>query len=128
MKQILRKTTNKPDRSIVPLITDYRLLITAMLLPAALLSGCMGIYEGGFECPAGTGVGCKSISDVNALVNLGEIPKTSPEQPIIFKPEIWYVPSTRNMKLTDPKTTGCPSAIEAKNLKENKVEDAAQSI
>ena len=41
------------------------------------LSGCMGIYEGGFECPAGTGVGCKSISDVNEMVNLGVLPHNS---------------------------------------------------
>ncbi len=39
-----------------------------------LLSGCMGIYEGGFECPPGKGVGCKSISDVNTMVNQEEIP------------------------------------------------------
>ncbi len=38
------------------------------------LSGCMGVYEGGFECPAGRGVGCKSISDVNQMVNHGELP------------------------------------------------------
>ena len=39
-----------------------------------LLSGCMGIYEGGFECPPGKGVGCKSISEVNTMVNQEEIP------------------------------------------------------
>lgn len=64
------------------------------------LSGCMGIYEGGFECPAGTGVGCKSISDVNEMVNLGEIPKASSLQPSEeAKParlEIWYAPTFRN--------------------------------
>ncbi len=38
------------------------------------LSGCMGVYEGGFECPPGEGVGCKSISDVNQMVNRGELP------------------------------------------------------
>lgn len=38
------------------------------------LVGCMGIYEGGFECPPGKGVGCKSITDVNEMVNQGEIP------------------------------------------------------
>jgi len=35
------------------------------------LSGCMGIYEEGFECPPGKGVGCKSISEVNHMVNEG---------------------------------------------------------
>lgn len=35
------------------------------------LAGCMGVYEGGFECPPGEGVGCKSISEVNEMVNQG---------------------------------------------------------
>lgn len=34
-----------------------------------ILSGCMGIYEGGFECPPGEGTKCKSISEVNELIN-----------------------------------------------------------
>ena len=38
------------------------------------LTGCMGIYEGGFECPPGKGVGCKSITEVNDMVSQGEIP------------------------------------------------------
>ena len=60
------------------------------------LSGCMGIYEGGFECPAGVGVGCKSISDVNTMVNQGDIPKSPAEQPITTKAEIWYSPTFRD--------------------------------
>lgn len=35
------------------------------------LSGCMGVYEGGFECLPGEGVGCKSISEVNHMVDQG---------------------------------------------------------
>ncbi len=75
------------------------------------LSGCMGIYEGGFECPPGRGVGCKSISEVNQMVNQGDLPEKavpdlSPSQPHCEqcgvnrdqsidpqhpeKPEIWY--------------------------------------
>jgi hypothetical protein len=38
------------------------------------LSGCMGIYEGGFECPPGKGVGCRSITEVNDMVNQGTLP------------------------------------------------------
>ena len=38
---------------------------------AFCLFGCMGVYEGGFECPPGEGVGCKSISEVNEMVNQG---------------------------------------------------------
>lgn len=48
---------------------------TAVTLPL-YLSGCMGVYEEGFECPPGEGVGCKSISDVNQMVNQGELPPT----------------------------------------------------
>ncbi len=51
---------------------------TQVLIGATLsLSGCMGVYEGGFECPPGKGVGCKSISDVNKMVNHGELPPKS---------------------------------------------------
>ena len=39
------------------------------LIGPLLLSGCMGIYEGGFECPPGKGLGCTSTSDVNEKVN-----------------------------------------------------------
>ncbi|MBP6951904.1 MAG: hypothetical protein KBD36_03145 [Alphaproteobacteria bacterium] len=59
--------------SVTHLITDHRLLMTAAL--ALALSGCMGVYDGGFECPPGEGVGCKSISEVNQMVNEGELPK-----------------------------------------------------
>lgn len=88
-------------------------LYTKALLGMTLsLSGCMGIYEGGFECPPGKGVGCKSISDVNQMVDQGELPERSPidlpetqceqcgshhDQQIMFEhlenPQIWYLPS-----------------------------------
>ena len=46
------------------------------LVMIALLSGCsmMGVYEGGFDCPPGQGVGCKPISEVNDMINDGKIP------------------------------------------------------
>jgi hypothetical protein len=62
-----------PAVSATHLIADYRLLMTAAL--ALALSGCMGVYDGGFECPPGEGVGCKSISEVNQMVNEGVLPK-----------------------------------------------------
>jgi hypothetical protein len=85
---------------------------SAALSAALCLSGCMGVYEGGFECPPGEGVGCKSISEVNQMVNEGELPKRSPspepktpckgcrvneelissETPSL-KPQIWYSPA-----------------------------------
>lgn len=77
------------------------------------LSGCMGIYEGGFECPAGVGVGCKSISDVNHMVDQGEIPKAPSESPIILKPEIWYAPQgSYQCSVTSDQNN--PSSIQAK--------------
>lgn len=83
------------------------------------LAGCMGVYEGGFECPPGEGVGCKSISEVNEMVNQGlgyqgsETKKREPrgeyseeaKDTVCGKgsscplasdsvPEIWYAPRT----------------------------------
>ena len=52
---------------------------SSFILPL-FLSGCMGIYEGGFECPPGEGTKCKSISEVNELVNQGQLPPKSPEK------------------------------------------------
>lgn len=95
------------------------------------LSGCMGIYEGGFECPAGVGVGCKSISDVNMLVNLGEIPKSSTEQPMTKKSEIWYAPSIRAQNNACSESTACPSSQELEHQedkKENRGRNASKSI
>lgn len=51
---------------------------STILLSATLpfcLQGCMGVYDGGFECPPGEGVGCKSISEVNHMVDEGTLPK-----------------------------------------------------
>ena len=75
------------------------------------LTGCMGIYEGGFECPPGEGTKCKSISDVNGMVNRGEIPPRTPSSQetscccdadgsqintsschVSDTPEIWFAP------------------------------------
>ena len=73
------------------------------------LSGCMGVYEGGFECPPGEGVGCKSISEVNHLVDQGlgsKNPSSTSAQKTEHSPtckngpgscaatsEIWYAPT-----------------------------------
>jgi hypothetical protein len=85
-------------------------LITAL---APALTSCMGVYEGGFECPPGEGVGCKSISEVNQMVNEGELPKSPssspeaktpckgcrineeliPSEASTPKPQIWYSPA-----------------------------------
>lgn len=78
------------------------------------LSGCMGVYEGGFECPPAKGVQCKSISEVNQMINQQKMMRTPTveiEQPQLetlelngsvcgkdhagscsLTPEIWYAP------------------------------------
>lgn len=43
------------------------------VLSFLLLTGCAGIYGESFDCPPGEGVRCTSISEVNALVDRGEI-------------------------------------------------------
>ncbi len=104
------------------------------------LTGCMGIYEGGFECPPGSGVGCKSISDVNTMINRNQLPGTknqeTEENTVSYDPtahnshhlipestEIWYAPSMRRQQ----QPTACPSTIDASYRPETqpvfKVED-----
>lgn len=110
MYQNIEKCPKNSGPSVVHLITDYRLLMTPL---AFALSGCMGVYEGGFECPPGEGVGCKSISEVNQMVNEGELPKSPssspeakmpckgcrineeliPSEASTPKPQIWYSPA-----------------------------------
>lgn len=88
-----------------------RSIYTQSLMGLSLsLSGCMGVYEGGFECPPGEGVGCKSISEVNHMVDQGlgshnqsstSTQKTEDDEPICKKgsgscavtSEIWYAPA-----------------------------------
>lgn len=114
MFQIPRKIHRNSVASALHLITDYRLLMTTLALA---LSGCMGVYEGGFECPPGEGVGCKSISEVNHMVDQGlgshnqsstsaqeteDAQKIEDNEPVCKKefsgscstsPEIWYAPA-----------------------------------
>ena len=54
---------------------------------ALSLSGCMGVYEEGFDCPPGVGVGCKSISHVNTMVNQGLLPRPETDAPQEQPPE-----------------------------------------
>ena len=98
-------------RNASPGKTNYlNSIILSIALPLCL-SGCMGIYEGGFECPPGKGVGCKSISDVNQMVEQGDLPERSLDDLYKYrckqcgshqnqeidpknheKPKIWYSP------------------------------------
>ena len=95
MSQTHNKINSKQVRSPVYLITDYWILITPLIL-----SGCMGVYEGGFECPPGRGLGCTSISEVNKVVDqYGSVTEISePESKLneLGKPNstssIWFNP------------------------------------
>lgn len=95
--------------------------LSVFLLSAVLpfcLQGCMGVYEGGFECPPSEGVKCKSISEVNRMVDQCstssvqcsvpniqnpkcEIPELCDQgsigtAPTIQTSEIWYSPFFEN--------------------------------
>ncbi len=104
------------------------------------LTGCMGIYEGGFECPPGVGVGCKSISDVNTMVNQCSVPsnqysecripdlKTAASASPLEGAEIWYAPraSVQWTVSSDQKSSSfdcdkaCPSILKQQNQKKKK--------
>lgn len=50
--------------------------LTSFILVSVLISltGCSS-YQDTFDCPAGTGVGCRSVSDVNDMINQGVFDK-----------------------------------------------------
>ena len=49
-----------------------------LILALIGLSGCSS-YSETFDCPAGQGVGCKSLSRVNQMVEKGDLPHKDPE-------------------------------------------------
>lgn len=44
------------------------------ILSSIFLSGCAN-YNSQFDCPAGQGVGCKSIEEIDKLIEAQELPK-----------------------------------------------------
>ena len=50
-----------------------KLKLILLLLTLPTLSGCM-TYSESFDCPPGRGVGCKSLSQVNDMVETGALP------------------------------------------------------
>lgn len=88
------------------------------LLAVCLLTGCMGVYEEGFDCKPGEGVGCKSISEVNTMINRGELPKETVKEDKegskasckscsvnglnTAKPTIWFSPHWEGHSLLKP--------------------------
>lgn len=59
-----------PYSSLLPIIT---------ILMSSGLGGCTH-YGETFDCPAGIGVGCRSLSQVNALVDQGILPQGDAEE------------------------------------------------
>ena len=50
-----------------------KLKILPLLFILPILNGCM-TYSESFDCPPGRGVGCKSLSQVNDMVETGDLP------------------------------------------------------
>lgn len=73
----MKNTLTHPSTTNLNARFETLSLMTMSLITPLLLTGCMGIYEGGFECPPGEGTKCKSISEVNAMVNQGTLPPAS---------------------------------------------------
>lgn len=53
-------------------MNQKNLMLLGWFLVAAALPGCASMNSE-FNCPAGKGVGCKNIHDVNQMVNDGEL-------------------------------------------------------
>lgn len=51
---------------------------SCLMLGLVALSGCSS-YSETFDCPAGQGIGCKSLSRVNQMVEKGDLPFKDPE-------------------------------------------------
>jgi hypothetical protein len=78
--------------------------LSAMLFSATLpfcLQGCMGVYEGGFECPPGEGIKCKSISEVNQMVDQCSASSVQRVVPSVQSPECG-IPELRNQGSMKP--------------------------
>ena len=52
-----------------------------------LLQGCSS-YQDQFDCPAGKGVGCKSVRQIDDMVEYGLIGQDNNKHPL----HIWFVP------------------------------------
>ena len=110
-------------------------LCSSVILPLCL-TGCMGVYEGGFECPPGIGVGCKSISEVNEMVDQCSVPSVQCSIPSIQysdskMPDIWYAPWAVSSQDSISSVQRCPvetTSPPVKGKKERDKADAPDSI
>ena len=57
-------------------------LLTLSLLLS--LTACSS-YQEGFDCPAGVGVGCQSLSTVDQMIECGQLPKPIPKDDTSFE-------------------------------------------
>ncbi len=73
MEQISNQSVNK-----LSVIKDSLLFLSVL----TLLSGCSTTSEV-FECEAGKGIGCKSISEVNKMVDQGQVGGNSDDPQIL---------------------------------------------
>lgn len=66
-----------------------KLKLIPLLLTLPILNGCM-TYSESFDCPPGKGVGCKSLSQVNEMVEEGDLPleKLETTQELTQEPKI----------------------------------------
>jgi hypothetical protein len=51
---------------------------SCLIVALVALTGCSS-YSETFDCPAGKGVGCKSLSRVNQMVETGDLPHKDPD-------------------------------------------------
>ncbi|MGL5720271.1 MAG: hypothetical protein ACRCYP_05715 [Alphaproteobacteria bacterium] len=62
----------------------------AILLSLLSLVGCSS-YQESFDCPPGRGVGCKSVSEVDACVESGLLPRGQASSL-----QVWFAPEDAN--------------------------------
>lgn len=61
-------------------MTRFPIRYFVLMVTPLIHSGCGTGYNEGFDCPAGIGVGCKSLSDVNDMANHNRLPSQREKQ------------------------------------------------
>src|SRR3990167_499866 len=69
-------------------------LLGTILLSGSLLSGCTP-YAETFDCPASPGVGCRSLSEVNHIIEQGDLP-LKPKKENISKDNLPLIEASAN--------------------------------
>lgn len=63
-----------------------------------VLGGC-ATYSETFECGVGPGVGCKSLSQVNAMVENGQLPVEDPDEGAMVQEKVWDPPASSGQRV-----------------------------